>query len=124
MIPSSIARMRDLGDEQIQTGTTSCSCWTTSTSTLARCPRQELDQLRRYRPRILPKPSAIAHAMGRLQGRQTALDDFGRHPRFDQRHAAADTLNKFISRCNGMGSESGVCLRFQAGAIGRIGGQH
>jgi len=111
--PQLHSRMRDLGDEQIQTRDDLLQLLDDIDKHVgALPPDKRLDQLRDT-AKDFAQAVRNSPADGQMQDAQTALDDFAGTRASTSAHAAADTLNKFISRCNGMGSESGVCLRFQ-----------
>jgi hypothetical protein len=111
--PQLRSRMRDLGDEQNQTRNDLQQLLVDIDAHVAALPPDaRLDDLRNT-ARDFAQAVRNSPADGQMQDAQTALDNFAGTRASATAHAAAETLDKFISRCNGMGDQAGVCLRFQ-----------
>jgi hypothetical protein len=111
--PQLKARMRDLRDEQHQLRDDLRQLLDDIDSHVGALPPDErLDQLRNTASDF-SKAVRNSPADGQMQDAETALEEFAGTPASTNAKAAEDTLNSFISRCQSMGQQGGVCLKFQ-----------
>ena len=110
--PKAKSRMRDLEAEQRQLREELRHLLDDIDSHVAALPADpRLDGLRKqstdFARAVRESPAAE-----QMQAAETALSEFNGGEGAKSAQDAADTLAKFVGRCNGMGDEAGVCLGF------------
>ena len=119
--PSAKARMRDLQEEQEQIHQDLRTLLDDIQDHAEKLPNDpKLEDLRKTAQKFADAVDE-SKAYSQMQETQEALSDFAGSRASAAAHAAAKTLDDFISKCNGMGDKAGECLRFQpklASALG------
>jgi hypothetical protein len=112
--PQLKARMRDLEDEQRQLDDDLRHLLDDIYDHVAQLPADDkrLDPLRDTAKKFAAEVGA-SPAAGQMQMAESALAEFSGSPAHSNARDAADTLEKFIAHCNGMGGQAGTCLKFQ-----------
>jgi hypothetical protein len=112
--PQLKARMRDLEDEQRQLDEDLRQLLDDIFDHVAQLPADDkrLDPLRDTAKKFATAVGA-SPAAGQMQLAESALAEFTGSPAQSHARDAAETLEKFISHCNGMGDQAGMCLKFQ-----------
>jgi hypothetical protein len=111
--PQLKARMRDLEDEQLQIRTDLRDLLEDVSEHAAALPDDKrLDDLRNTAKEFASAVRA-SPAAGQMQAVESSLEEFVGSPAASNAHDAEQTLDKFIAKCNSMGDQGGVCLRFQ-----------
>jgi hypothetical protein len=111
--PQSKARMRDLEDEQLQIRSDLRDLLEDINEHAAALPDDKrLDDLRTS-AKEFANAVRTSPAAGQMQAVESSLEEFTAAPAAANAHAAEQTLDKFIAKCNEMGNQGGMCLRFQ-----------
>ena len=111
--PQAKAHMRDLQDEQRQVRADLKQLLDEIDDHVAGLPDdKKLDDLRNTSKQFATAVRA-SPATGDMEAAEAALAEFAGTAAGDGAKGAADVLDGFISKCQGMGSCAGTCLRFQ-----------
>jgi hypothetical protein len=111
--PQLKGRMRDLEDEQLQIRNDLRDLLEDINEHVAALPDdKQLDDLRSTAKEFATTVRS-SPASGQMQAVESSLEEFTGSPAATSAHDAEQTLDKFIAKCNGMGDQAGVCLRFQ-----------
>jgi len=111
--PQLKTRMRDLQDEQQQVRNDLKQLLDDIDNHIAQLPDDKrVDDLRTTARKFDDDVRASA-ASGQMQDAESALEGFSGSAASNSSHAAADTLSKFIGRCQSMGDQGEACLKFQ-----------
>ncbi len=111
--PQLKARMRDLEDEQLHIRSDLRDLLEDVNEHAAALPDDKrLDDLRNTAKEF---GSAVrsSPAAGQMQAVESSLEEFTGSPAAANAHDAEQTLDQFIAKCNSMGDQGGVCLKFQ-----------
>jgi uncharacterized protein YdcH (DUF465 family) len=119
--PKGKARMRDLEQEQKQLRDELREIVNDIDSHILALPDDpKLDPLRETAKKFAEAVRA-SPAAEQMQGSENALAEFNGADAAQLSKRAADTLKEFISQCQGMGDEAGLCLKFQPNLASGLG---
>ena len=105
--------MRDLEDEQLQIRNDLRDLLEDINEHVAALPDdKQLDDLRATAKEFAAAVRS-SPASGQMQAVESSLEEFTGSPAAASAHDAEQTLDKFIAKCNGMGDQGNVALRFQ-----------
>jgi hypothetical protein len=112
--PRAKARMRDLEDEQRRNREDLAALLDAIEDHVRALPEDDkkFDELRQTATEFADAVRA-SDAAQQMNDAETALTDFAGQVASAKSKDAADTLEKFISKCEGMGQDGQACLRFQ-----------
>jgi hypothetical protein len=111
--PKIKTRMRDLGDEQKQVREDLRQLLEDIDNHVQQLPEdKKLDDLRNTAGKFADDVRA-SEAAPEMNNAETALAEFAGTRAGENSKNAADILEKFIGRCNGMGDQASACLKFQ-----------
>jgi hypothetical protein len=111
--PKLKTRMRDLGDEQKQAREDLRQLLDDIDDHVRQLPEdKKLDDLRKTATKFSDDVRA-SEAAAEMNNAETALAEFAGTRAGENSKNAADIMEKFIARCNGMGDQASTCLKFQ-----------
>ena len=119
--PKAKVRMRDLEAEQRQLRDDLRDLLDDIDSHVAALPDDEKLKALREQAEAFGKAVRASPAAEQMQGSETALSEFKGGDAAQKAKEAADTLEKFLSKCQGMGDQAGACLNFNPKLVGGLG---
>ena len=119
--PAMKARMRDLEQEQRQINEALSTFLENMEEHITKLPdKEELKELRETAEKFV-KDVRGSGAPEAMTGAEGALAEFAGTRGHTKAKEAADILNKFLKKCNGMGNCAGNCLKFKPGLCNSMG---
>ena len=121
--PQLKSRMRDLEEEQAKVQQDLRDLLTDIDNHLNQLPEdQKLNDLRETARKFAADLRA-SPVDEQMTSAQSALADFSGTQAHTSAKDAADTMEKFLGKCNSMGNEASACLKFQPGLANGLGGE-